>query len=199
MRHFQSLLLLPALIFPCVSFGQVAEFGFSAGQSLLRNNELTRVDSTTAKLTDGFRFGFRVTLNTWRFLGHEMGYAYNRTQLRFESPDTPTQDFGMAIHQGFYNMLAYALPEGAKVRPFVAGGAHFSNYVPPGASVQSGGGSNKFGLNYGGGIKARVGSMFLIRFDIRQYHTPKPDFFAGPEPEGWLRQTEVSAGFALAL
>jgi opacity protein-like surface antigen len=104
----------------------------------------------------------------------------------------------MAIHQGGYNILAYALPEGSPVRPFVTGGAHFNNYVPPGASVSSGGGSTKFGINYGGGVKVRVSPMFLIRADVRQYNTPKPDFFID-EPSGWLRQTEVSAGFSFTF
>lgn len=181
-------------------FGQALEAGISGGASLLRNNELTTVDvgdGTTTRVTlkDGFRITFRLTLNTYRFFGHEGGYAYNRTKLNLGS----FGEFGMAIHQGFYNFLVYATPEGTSVRPFATGGVHFNNFVPPGASVQTGGGVTKFGVNYGGGIKARVSPMFLVRFDVRQYHTPKPDFFVGPEPRGWLRQIEVSAGLAFTL
>jgi hypothetical protein len=125
-----------------VTRAQVAEFSFGAGQSILRNSTLiatTTEDGTPVevKLKDGFRFGFRITLNNWRFLGHEFGYGYNRSQLTL-----PDGDRGMAIHQGFYNLLAYALPEGSKIRPFVTGGAHFSNFVPPGRSATSGGGDN---------------------------------------------------------
>lgn len=168
---------------------QVAEIGVHGGMSLLSNNELV----PGVELGDGFRLGFRLTLNSYRFFGHEFGYAYNRTNLTLSG-----QKYGMAIHQGGYNFLAYALPEGSPVRPFFTGGAHFNNYVPPGSSVTSGGGSTKFGLNYGGGVKVRVSPMFLIRADVRQYHTPKPDFFI-QAPSGWLRQTELSAGFSFAL
>ena len=79
----------------------------------------------------------------------------------------------MAIHQGFYNMLVYATPEGSRFRPFATGGGHFSNFVPP-CSAQYGQGSNKFGVNYGGGLKVRVSDKFLVRADYRQYLTGKP-------------------------
>lgn len=199
MKPITKIIAILGLMSGSVAFAQVAEFGVTGGASLLRNNSLAPIDlgdgtSTNTKLTDGFRLGFRITLNTYRFFGHEFGYAYNRTQLRIEG----VQDLGMAIHEGFYNFLVYALPEGAPVRPFATGGAHFANFVPPGASATSGGGSTKFGLNYGGGVKARLGSKFMMRLDIRQYHTPKPDFFI-QAPQGWLRQTEISAGFGLGI
>ncbi len=184
---------------------QVAEISISGGQSRLTNNTLasvqvgqTAADVANVNLGDGFRLAFRLTLNNYRFFGHEIGYAYNRTQLRIETQ--PAAEYGMAIHQGFYNFLVYATPEGTRVRPFVTGGGHFNNFVPPGASVTEGSGVTKFGLNYGGGIKARVSSMFGVRFDVRQYLTGKPDFFATPQgPKGKLKQLEVAAGIAFML
>jgi opacity protein-like surface antigen len=194
------------LVGTAASFGQVAEFGISGGRSLLRNNSLVSLPAESpegtpidVKFTDGFRLTFRLAINTRRFVGHEVGYAYNRTQLRFEEgPSVGTSDQGMAIHQGFYNFLLYAMPEGSSVRPFVTGGAHFSNFVPPGSSATRGGGATKFGVNYGGGIKARVSRKFMVRVDFRQFHTPKPEFFAG-QTGGWLRQIEVSAGFGFVI
>ena len=41
--------------------------------------------------------GFRLTLNTQKFFGHEVGYAYNRSHLKLQGVDQG----GMAIHQGF--------------------------------------------------------------------------------------------------
>ena len=102
---------------------------------------------------------------------------------------------GMAIHQGGYNFLLYATTEGTRIRPFATGGVGFANYVPPGASAYSGGGSNKFGVNYGGGVKVRLTHLFGARLDVRQYTTPKP--FNLPLASGWLRQTEVSVGFGV--
>ena len=198
MRYCQLLTLLGAVSLPVLA--QNFEIGAHGGQSLISNGGLGTISAAQQaisdfSLKDGFRLGFRVTLNNYKFFGHEFGYAYNRTQLR--SGNDPASDQGMAIHQGLYDFLAYATPEGTRFRPFAAGGGQFSNFVPPGSSATSGGGSNKLGFNYGGGLKVRVGEMFLIRFDLRQYVSKKPfDLF---NKDGAIRQTEISAGFSLAL
>jgi hypothetical protein len=101
----------------------------------------------------------------------------------------------MAIHQGGYNFLLYATKEGTRIRPFATGGIGFANFVPPGASAASGGGNSKFQVNYGGGVKVHVASIFGVRLDVRQYTSPKP--FSLPLAEGWLRQTEISGGFGV--
>ncbi len=189
--------------FAATAFAQVAEIGLHGGASRLASKNIGQIVTATTpgargldvSLADGWRFGFRLTVNNYRFLGSEFGYAYNRTQLRFET--TPPQQDGMAIHQGFYNFLAYATPEGNPVRPFVTGGGHFSNFVPPGASVTEGSGNTKFGFNYGGGIKVRITPTLGIRFDLREYVTGKP--FDLPNVSGMLRQMEISAGFSLLL
>ena len=103
----------------------------------------------------------------------------------------------MAVHQGFYDFLGYALPEGSRIRPFGAVGVHFSNYVPPGASASYGQGQNKFGFNYGAGVKFRITGPFGVRFDVHQFTNGKP--FDIPGSSGWIRQTEVSAGIAFML
>lgn len=185
-----STLLFPLIFASSAAFGQVAEFSIHGGKSLITNKELGDIQGATYGLDDGFRFGFRTTLNNWIFFGHEFGYGYNRTHLTAEGQDLG----GMAIHQGFYNFLGYAVPEGKPVRPFATGGVQFSNFVPPGSSVTQGGGSTKFGFNYGGGIKFRILSKYGLRFDFRQYWTKKPFGFSGS-----LRQNEVSVGFGLML
>ena len=196
--------LFPALVFcalalPNTSFGQSAEFWFGGGVSHLSNNGIGTLDTSGAgtpndvKLKGGFRINFRLALNTGTRIGHEVGYAYNRTQLA----EIGAVDQGMAIHQGFYNFLYYATKEGARVRPFATGGVHFSNFVPPGSSAGQGGGNTKFGVNYGAGIKVRLTSIFGLRVDFRQYATGKP--FSLPMANGWLRQNEISAGFGLLL
>jgi opacity protein-like surface antigen len=179
---------------------QVAEFSASGGVSRLSNRDLgslttdASAKSNDLELRDGFRLGFRMTINNWRFFGHEVGYAYNRTQIR---DNVGGQDYGTAIHQGIYNFLVYATPEGTKVRPFAAGGGHFSSYQWPGQSVTQGGGSTKFGFNYGGGIKVKAGSKFIVRLDYRQYKNGKP--FDFPLQSGLLGQTEISVGFGIGL
>jgi opacity protein-like surface antigen len=199
MRLFAPLLMTLALSAP--GFGQVAEFWFGGGQSLISNGGI----GTTAtiggtkddvKLTDGFQINFRLTLNSGTFYGHEVGYAYNRTQLRFET-QSPAVEQGMAIHEGFYNFVVYPTKEGSRIRPFATGGVHFANFVPPGSSATQGGGQTKFGFNYGGGIKVKLTSLFGLRLDFRQYNTGKP--FDLPLATGRLRQNEISVGFGVLL
>jgi opacity protein-like surface antigen len=174
------------------AWAQYGEIWFNAGQSLFRNNGLGTVRTVggtknDVKLEDGFRFGFRIAFNGDGHLGHEVQYAYARTQLNILGTKQ-----GMAVHGGGYNFLYYATTEGTRIRPFGTGGVGFANYVPPGASALQGGGDNKFGFNYGGGVKVRVTGPYAVRFDLRQYTTPKP--FNLPLKEGWIRYTEVSGG-----
>ena len=186
--------LAMVLFLACASsaWGQLFEVWFNGGQSLLSNKGLGTLSTiggskNDVQLEDGFRFSFRMTLNNESHFGHEVQYAYSRTKLNISGVEQ-----GMAIHQGGYNFLLYGTKEGTRVRPFATGGVGFANYVPPGSSATSGGGSNKFGVNYGGGVKVRVTHLFGARLDIRQYTTPKP--FGLALSEGWLRQTEISGG-----
>ncbi len=105
----------------------------------------------------------------------------------------------MATHQGFYDFLVYATPEGSRIRPFIAAGAQSSNFVPPGGSVTQGSGTIKFGVNYGFGAKVKVAEKWLVRVDFRQYASPKPDLVSPIAPKGWLRMNEISAGFSYTL
>jgi opacity protein-like surface antigen len=174
---------------------QVGEIGGYGGLHRISNKDL----GSGYALDDGWLFGFRLTLNTYRFMGHEFGYGYNRTNWKFtDASGASAGEQGSAIHRGFYNFLLYAVPEGSPVRPFGTGGVHFNNYVFPGFSVSQGGGSTKFGFNYGGGVKVRVTSMWGIRLDVRQYHNGKPfgDFLQG---SGMTRLLEVSAGLSFLL
>lgn len=195
MRQVKHYLFALTLLTGPAAFGQVAEFTVHGGASRLSNTELGSVSQGTSgySLDNGWRLGFRVTLNNWRYLGHEFGYAYNRTNLLLNGVDQG----GMAIHQGFYDLLAYGTPEGSKVRPFVAGGVHFNNYTAPGTSASYGQGSTKFGINYGAGVKVRMSEKFEVRLDYRQYANGKP--FGIPGNSGWTRMNEISVGFGLAL
>jgi opacity protein-like surface antigen len=196
MRYF-TVALLAAMSAAALS-AQVGEVSVSAGASRLNNNSLgTSSDSTGATVdaladTD-FRLGVRLTINSYRFFGHEFGYAYNHGNLKVGS----TQ-YGMPIHQGMYNFLVYATPEGSKFRPYGTGGVHFSSFYPPGASVFQGNGVTKFGYNYGAGLKVRVSESWITRFDFRDYATGKPDFGL-PGRSGMLHQIEISAGFGMAF
>jgi opacity protein-like surface antigen len=169
---------------------QILELGVAGGPSTLNPNDL----GSNSALDDGWSIVGRITINSDTIWGQEFGYAYNRTFLTYLGQPAG----GMAYHQGFYNFLLYATREGSRVRPFVTGGGHFSNFVVPGASAQYGQGDNKFGVNYGGGIKIRLNERWLVRADYRQFLTGKPlgDFLP---VSGSLRQNQISFGFAFTL
>jgi len=173
---------------------QVAELSISGGVSRFGNASLgNTVDQSgnpvAVTIDNGFRLTFRFTLNTYRFMGHEFGYGYNHSNLIIAAAKS-----SMPIHQGFYNFLVYATPEGSRIRPFATGGVQFTSFVPPGASVYSGTEVTKFGVNYGGGIKFKLTDILGLRFDFRQYNTGKP--FNLPDQNGRLNQMEVSVGAA---
>src|ERR1700730_9961794 len=193
-------------LFACASpslFAQSFEAGISLGESVLGNSVLSpdiltpgAAAGSNISLKNGFRFGFRIGLNPYRYMGAEFGYAYNRSQLHLDGP--PASEQGMAIHQGFADGLIHATKEGSRIRPFAAAGLNFSNFVPPGASASYGQGQTKFGFNYGAGVKVKVATNWLVRFDFRQYETGKPDFNVF-NPHGRLFQNEISVGLAFAL
>lgn len=197
----QSLILFLLLVTAGAALAQVLEVGGGAGANRISNGVLASDDSTipptTLELSNGWRFGFRMTLNTKPHFGHEAGYNYVRTNWDIGGG---VQSAGTAAHQGFYDFLAYATPEGSKVRPFIAGGAQFTNFIYPGYTVSQGGGSMKFGLNYGFGVKTRVTDKWLMRVDFRQYTSPKPDFgLSAIPPQGWVKMNEISLGVAYCL
>lgn len=186
---FVILLCAPA----AVASAQVGEFSISAGQSHFGSASLGDSAGSRVDLHDGFHLGLRFTLNTHKFFGHEFGYAYNHTNIQIHTD--PVQDNPTAIHQGFYDFLVYATPEGSRIRPFAAAGANFSSFYPPGASVYNGGGQTKFGVNIGAGIKVKITPLFNVRFDVRDYNTGKP--FNFDNASGRLNQLEVSVGVGL--
>jgi opacity protein-like surface antigen len=183
-----------------LGFGQSFEGAISGGPTQLSGATITQ--SLTAnpgagddvKLDNGWNLGFRATLNSWKIFGIEFGYIYNRTHLLIGGQDQG----GMAIHDGFGAGLLYLTKEGSRIRPFGAAGINFSNFVLPGQSSQYGGGQNKFGINYGAGIKVKVTGMWMVRFDIRQFNTGKPDFGV-PGVSGRLLQTQYSVGFGVGI
>lgn len=193
-----------ALAFSGAVFAQSGEFWFSAGESILENKNIGTpfvVGGTPNdfSLGDGFRFGFRFDLDTRDRLGYELSYFYSRSSLSDNIPGQSGSS-GFGIHTVSGDVLYHFIKRDQRVRPFVMGGLGFSNFVPPGSSVGSGGGSNEFQLNYGGGVKVKVGSKWGkdwgIRADIRQFqYFSKP--FGLNLANGKLQQTEATLGFGL--
>ncbi len=198
------------------------------GTSSCYGNALTATPSTCAQLIpanqqdqyslgNAWHFGFRGGFNSGEHLGYEVGYMYNRTGFNCSMPPSApassyvcstvingqsvperTSSTGMAYHQVDFDALYYFTGSDSRFRPFVTGGIGFTAYAFPGTSAYYGGASNEFAVNYGAGMKYRIGDRWGARIDVRQYTTPKPSFGGQLEfASGWLRETEVSAGFGI--
>src|SRR5690242_5185414 len=102
-----------------IASAQLAELSASGGASGFRAAGLTPDAPPGTDITPwaAVRRGFRLTINSWKFFGNEIGLGYAHSSL-----EVPGQgSVGMAVYSGFYDLLAYATPEGAKIRPFLAG------------------------------------------------------------------------------
>jgi hypothetical protein len=197
----RKLLVVAGLAMAGSAGAEGIEFWFLAGQTLMSNGGLGTTSCAAGalclggsqndvSLTDGFHFGFRGGFNTGEHIGYETGYMYNRTSL-----DILGTKEGMAYHQVAFNGVYHITGSDSRFRPFGTAGVGFTNYAQPGTSAAYGGGTTKLGVNYGGGVKIRLTSLFGLRIDVRQSTTPKP--FSLPLASGWLRETEISAGFGV--
>lgn len=204
------MMVAAAVAFSSLAYAQSFEASVSGGETHFVNAKLGTATGVPTDpqyvMKDGFRLTLRMTINSWRFMGHEFGYSYNHTSLDVPSFTTqgplgptvsPAANISVPVHQGFYDFLVYATPEGTRVRPFAAGGVQFSSFVPPGTSTYYGNQVTKYGFNYGGGLKVRLTDIWGVRFDVRLYNMGKP--FNLPDQSGRLVQQEYSVGISFNL
>lgn len=204
----RKLAILLFLACASTASAQYAEFWFNYGRSIVNNgalgtNQQFGGNPNDVRLGNGFRFRLTMGINNDRYFGHEVHYAYSRSQLEYPSAGPSgqigTAKQGMGIHQGGYNFLLYGTREGTRIRPFITGGVLFSNFVLPGSSALQGGGNTKYGFSYGAGVKYRVRGKWAIRFDLRQIATGKPYGNYFHLQSGWFKQTAVTGGFGVVF
>ncbi len=190
------------LLSACLAiFAQSMDFSAGAGYSQFSNNPVgylgygtNNVPVDAVEFQGGPGVAFRFGVNQSRWLGHEIGALYTRHELTFEVgvPVIVVVPAKRSAWQVFYDLLVYATDETARVRPFAAAGvgaaAFRAREVATWLGTQE---STEFALNYGGGVKVNVSSNWLVRFDFREYRSPKPLKLIGQE--GWLAQREFSA------
>jgi hypothetical protein len=179
-------------------WAQTGELWFSYGESLLSNSGIGTLAAfgggqNDIKLDDGYRFSLRFGFNQGSHMGHEIQYAFNHTQ--FDQGGTKT---AMHFHQGGYNFLYYLTSDKLRIRPFGTAGVQFSDFVPPGGAINYGS-QNKFGANFGAGVKFHIKGMWAGRVDVREYVCGKPTFNTLALASGALWQTEVSAGVGIGF
>ncbi len=198
-------LAIVALAFSGAVFAQSGEFWFSAGESILENKGIGSPDPVSGtpndyQLGDGFRFGFRFDLDTRDHLGYEISYFYSRSSLNYNvAPESDFQRNGNA--HGIGRCVVAFYQAGFAGAAVCDGRARFHQLRATGIV----GGVRRrvtmsFKLNYGAGVKVKVGSKWGkdwgIRADVRQFQ-----YFSKPFglflANGKLKQTEATVGFGL--
>ncbi|MEZ5396744.1 MAG: outer membrane beta-barrel protein [Bryobacterales bacterium] len=146
------------------------------------------------QLADGWRAGARVSFNSGALTGHELTYGYERHDIEIGGAPESTA----RMQQFAYNFVLHVMPKGSMVRPFVTAGAGYTTFSPgDGGIFRDGRNENKFGYNYGGGLKFKLSRWVGMRVDARDHVTGKPNFLDLNGLSGRLHSLEVSAGFSL--
>src|SRR5258708_23109939 len=103
MKTFLPVLLM---LFGNTVWAQSGELWFSGGASVLLNRGIGSPSSDgqphDVRLGEDFRVGFRFAFNSAGRIGHEIQYAYNRTNL-LDDTGAVLRDAGrtrLALHQG---------------------------------------------------------------------------------------------------
>ncbi len=207
-------LLLSATGLPLTA--QTWEFGVAGGASrissaLLGSLSFDDPKSDDSRLRGKNMVGGRVTLNTRGYYGHELGYMRNAARFQtkvVENNARVARESSVQAHHLFYNFLAYFMPAGERWRPFITGGAQLQEFTRPKLDNFPIGGTRKYGVNWGGGIKFLLMKNALVRLDFRDYISGKPYLLSFPTPTGFgvksdesglLHTYEASIGFSVAF
>ncbi len=164
-------------------------------------------------LRNGWNLAANITFNAHRHFSHELGFTLNKTQVKVSlensliPPGIVKTD--AQIRQFHYALLFHPLPNGARLRPFLAFGsgiqlirtvesaqssnsllkfsfkelnALYSAYRFGGDPPFEGGGIFQPTLHYGGGIKYHWTRRIVLRADYRETLSRQPDFWTKSYP-----------------
>ncbi|MBI1353660.1 MAG: outer membrane beta-barrel protein [Acidobacteria bacterium] len=173
--------------------GQLIEASVYGGSTRAHGEDLGRFGFAQQPITleNGFKTGVRLSLNSGPLTGHELSYGYERYNLEIGGQT----ESKASVQQFFYDFVVHFTPRSVSIRPFVLAGAGYANFSPGDGGVFAGaGGTNEFGVNFGGGLKIKMHRFFGIRFDVRDHLTRKPNFLDLSGLSGGLHRMEYSAG-----
>ncbi|BDC52930.1 hypothetical protein F183_A52450 [Bryobacterales bacterium F-183] len=150
-----------------------------------------RPDPLQTKLTNHGLVAIRVTQNLWNHWSLEQSFTQSigadLLLSRAAGFDFNRQDFNQRMRTFMFNPVYHLTESNARIRPFLTLGLGAVSYSPtrtakdmalrltpfPAANLDT---STRFGVNYGGGIKARLTNLVSFRFDIRGLTTGAPTF-----------------------
>ncbi len=189
------------------------EVGGMAGGGF--TNSLTvsnAVGSANTGFANGVATGALLGQNLYSRFSGELRYTVDFSDLRISgSGDSAT--FKGQTHSIHYDILAYARPRGARVRPFalVGGGMRDFRGVGTESPYQP---LSSFALltktsqwtpvvTFGGGIKYAIAARFLLRLEVLDYFSRFPTQVIAPAPgahlSGWLNNLVPMAGITFVF
>lgn len=187
--------------------GGVGGFGFP------RNQTVTNATGTAkAGFENGAAVGAIGGQNLYRYLSGEMRYTYRFGDLKVSSGGEKA-NFAAQTHAIHYDLLFFAKPRGAKIRPFVAGGGGIKFFRGTGKEKADQSLIDFVALtkthdvkgliSVGGGVKASLSERTLLRVEFRDYITPFPKNVIAPVPgakiSGWLHDFVPMVGLTFAF
>lgn len=211
MKTIRSVALFSFLACGAV-WAQRVEIGVMGGYPHLSGTPLGSVNVDTpladdTKLKGQYSYGVALTWNTRGYYGSEIGYFQSRATFRTNvstttdsgSTVTTLEKDRVMIQRLAYNFLIYFMPAGERWRPFVTGGIQVYKYGAPRIAAYPGGGSRDYGANYGGGVKLKLFSHALARWDVRDYIGGSPYKILAGHPGGRIHQIEATLGLAITF
>ena len=204
----QSLTL--TVLFCCLCPAQQWTAGAAVGGGIYRDASIANsTGSVNAGIGSQIAAGAVVGDDAYRFLGGEIRYTYRAGDFHLKS-SSQTATMAGSSHAAHYDLLLYATPRNARIRPFAAGGGGVKSYRSTGAEQAFQPLSN-FGfltrthqaeplISFGGGVKCLLTRHTQFRVDVRDYVTPFPDKVIVPAPgaksHGWLHDFVSMAGLS---
>lgn len=173
------------------------EIGGGAGYGFYRK---ASVYAPAGKVEAGIRSRFALTFiageDRFRYVGGEVRYTYQDGDPFLEAGARRVNVQGQS-HAFHYDVLIHGRPRGARIRPYFAGGAGAKLYVVSGpaplrqplsaSATLTTTDQTKFLISVGGGVKVRLSTHLLARFDFRDYITTFPRKLIQPAPFGTAR------------
>lgn len=167
------------------------------------------VQDTDTQFKGDYGYGASVTLNTKGYYGFELGYlrdVQRLTTVTRQTVDTTVYTTNyedrLPVHIAYFDAVVYFMPRGERWRPFVNGGLQAYQYQNPHLAVWTGSSLRHYGANFGGGVKLKLFSHALLRWDLRDYMGGKPyhlAFATASRQGGHIHLIEGTMGFAITF
>jgi len=213
MKHFSHIAFYVALAAAPAAFAQKWEVGVGGGGAFYTSDTFTNpAGNASGKLANGFAVSGWLANNSGHFLGGELRYDYEQSDLKLSSGGT-TVSFGAHTNAIHYDFVLPFAPKESNFTPYVAAGAGVKVYTGTGKEQAFQPLSNialltktnqlEPMISVGGGVKFNVATNVQFRVEIHDYLTPFPKSVIAPasgsKVGGWLSDFVAMAGLSFGF